>query len=226
MGNRGYFFPRQDDAFEAWSVNYLNALKGWWSAQGLDLKDLNDLDAATVAYQEALARNTAAQAAAVAAVQDKEAAYALLESLVRQTARFVQAYPATTNQDRAALGITVRQSRRSAVPAPGSAPLVVVARVERGAHTVRITDAANPTRRAKPRDADRALLFVAMAPAGAPAPSAESAYRFAALVADGTATLQFSPDHGGQQAHYLARWVNHRGEPGPWSAVTSGTVAA
>lgn len=122
--------------------------------------------------------------------------------------------------------VSTATKRRSASLAGGVVPLVVVARVERGNHSLRIADAANPTRRAKPKGVDRALLFVALAPAGAPAPSDESAYRFAGLVADGTATLDFSPDKGGMQAYYLARWVNARGEPGPWSAVASGTIAA
>jgi hypothetical protein len=31
---------------------------------------------------------------------------------------------------------------------------------------------------------------------------------------------------GGKTAVYMARWVNTRGEKGPWSEVTTATVAA
>ncbi|MBU6413979.1 MAG: hypothetical protein KGS45_10940 [Planctomycetes bacterium] len=31
---------------------------------------------------------------------------------------------------------------------------------------------------------------------------------------------------GGETAVYMARWVNTRGEKGPWSEVTTATVAA
>lgn len=36
----------------------------------------------------------------------------------------------------------------------------------------------------------------------------------------------FKAGEGGKTPVYLARWVNTRGEKGPWSEVTSATVAA
>jgi len=37
---------------------------------------------------------------------------------------------------------------------------------------------------------------------------------------------EFNADEGGKAAVSMARWVNMRGEEGPWSEVTSATVAA
>ncbi len=37
---------------------------------------------------------------------------------------------------------------------------------------------------------------------------------------------EFKSGEGGKTAVYMARWVNTRGEKGPWSEVTAATVAA
>ena len=36
----------------------------------------------------------------------------------------------------------------------------------------------------------------------------------------------FPQDKGGQQAHYMARWVSPRNASGPWGETASATVAA
>jgi hypothetical protein len=37
---------------------------------------------------------------------------------------------------------------------------------------------------------------------------------------------EYAAAAGGKTAVYMARWVNTRGEKGPWSEVTTATVAA
>ena len=51
-------------------------------------------------------------------------------------------------------------------------------------------------------------------------------FRFLALTTKPTARATFRPADGGKRAVYMTRWVNARGEPGPWSEVCSATVAA
>jgi hypothetical protein len=35
---------------------------------------------------------------------------------------------------------------------------------------------------------------------------------------------EFDPVQGGSMGHWVARWVNTRGETGPWSDVVSATI--
>jgi hypothetical protein len=35
---------------------------------------------------------------------------------------------------------------------------------------------------------------------------------------------EFDPAQGGSMGHWVARWVNTRGETGPWSDVVSATI--
>ena len=34
----------------------------------------------------------------------------------------------------------------------------------------------------------------------------------------------FEPEQKGQTAYYAARWINTRGEPGPWGAITNDLI--
>ena len=82
------------------------------------------------------------------------------------------------------------------------------------------------TKRARPRGAERAEVFVAFTPTGGPAPADFEAFRYIGSVSDGSTALSFESQRGGMQAHYLARWVNRTGAMGPWSDTASATVAA
>jgi len=39
-------------------------------------------------------------------------------------------------------------------------------------------------------------------------------------------TLDFDGPDGGKNAHYMLRWVNTKGEKGPWSETATATIGA
>ncbi len=41
-----------------------------------------------------------------------------------------------------------------------------------------------------------------------------------------TFRAEFKPGEGDKTAVYMARWINTRGEKGPWSEIATATVAA
>ena len=41
-----------------------------------------------------------------------------------------------------------------------------------------------------------------------------------------TFRAEFKPGEGGKTAVYMARWINTRGEKGPWSEIATARVAA
>lgn len=219
-------FPRPDADFAASMADYAEALKAWWSAQGLDDTQLKPFQLALDDWAKAFEAHVAAQAAAHAATAAKDRARVALQAAARPLTRFVQSYPTTTNADRATLGITIRDARNTPNPAPTSRPLVHVDAAARLTHEIRVTDLATPTSRARPARVARAEIFVALTAPTAPAPVVPDAYRYVGSLTGGTTTLRFEPARGGMQAHYLARWVANRGGSGPWSDAASATVAA
>jgi hypothetical protein len=219
-------FPRPDGDFAAYMNTYYDAVEKFWSVQGLDESDLTPLKDALSAWNARYPAHVAAQNAAEAARQSKDAARRELEAAARPVTAFIQAFPKTTDTDRAAIGITIRDAATRSGTAPRSRPMVVVSDAGRYTHELRLVDESSPTRRARPRGVERAEIFVAFTPAAAPAPSDMHAYRYVQSVSDGRAVLSYDSPQGGMQAHYVARWVTRRNAYGPWSETSSATVAA
>lgn len=90
----------------------------------------------------------------------------------------------------------------------------------------RLVGGCTCTRRSRPRNVERAEVFVAFTAAGTPAPADASAFRSVWSVSDGFTVVSYESPQGGMQAHHLARWVTRRGAMGPWSDTSSATVAA
>ncbi len=93
-------------------------------------------------------------------------------------------------------------------------------------HELRLVDEGSPTRRGKPAGVAGAEVWVKLVDAGTPAPTDPAALSFLTLTSRPTVRTEFKAHDGGKTAVYMLRWVNTRGEKGPWSEICSATVAA
>jgi hypothetical protein len=220
------YLPRPDGDFDAWIAHFFPEVNKWWKAQGLNIDDLSALNQALEAWHVLYPAHVAAQAAAEGARSAKDQARQSLEAAIRPVTRFVQSYPTTTNADRALLGISVRTTTRSRAAAPNSRPLAIVDAASRLTHQLRLVDESTPTRRAKPQGVLGAEVWVKLVDADTPPPTDPAALSFLALTTQSTCRAEFPQAARGKTAVYMVRWVNTRGEKGPWSEITTATVAA
>ena len=221
-----HYMPRPDGDFSAWAQHYYDAVEKWYSVQGFDPNDLTNLKKALETWLALYPAHVAAQQRAEGARQAKDAARAALEKQVRPVTNFVQGYPKTTNADRAEMGITVRDTSPTPAPAPSSRPLALVESGQRLTHQLRLVDESTPTRRARPAGVLGAEVWVKLVDADQPAPTDPTALTFLTMTTKPSFRAEFKAGEGGKTAVYMARWVNTRGEKGPWSEVTTATVAA
>jgi len=132
-------------------------------------------------------------------------------------------------------------------PAPTSRPLALVDGRQRLTHQLRLVEESTLTRRAKPAGALGAEVWVKLVePKGemsnghthksgqddatdANSPHAlgnPAIFSFLTMTTRPSFRAEFKAGENGKTAVYMARWVNTRGEKGPWSEVTTATVAA
>jgi len=221
-----HYMPRPDGDFAAWAGHYYDAVKKWWDAQGLDANDLKPLETALAEWAKDYPAHVAAQAQAEGARQTKDAARRELERQVRPIANFIQTYPKTTNADRATMGITVRDLSNTPAQTPRTRPLVIVDTGTRLQHSLRLVDESTPTRRARPAGVLGAEVWVKLVDAGTPAPTDPAALSFLTMTTKTAFATDYPAAAGGKTAVYMLRWVNTRGEKGPWSDPHPATVAA
>ncbi len=71
-----------------------------------------------------------------------------------------------------------------------------------------------------------AEVWVKLVDADSPAPTDPAALTFLTMTTKPSFRAEYARAAGGKTAVYMARWVNTRGEKGPWSEITTATVAA
>jgi hypothetical protein len=144
----------------------------------------------------------------------------VLESADRSLVNQTQAAPATTDADREAMQLTVRDSTSTPVAAPTSHPTLSVDTSERLRHVVRFMDSV-VLKRGKPAGVFGCELWHKLG--GAPPVD----FRECQPLGTDTASPYLAEYEGadaGKIVHYLGRWVSTRGDHGPWSPVVSATL--
>ncbi len=113
------YIPGADGEFDAWQANFVTYASANAAALGLNpFVEIPPLTAAQSTWTTDHAANTAAQAASQSARQAKDAARQTFEGVIRPLVQRLQASAAVDDTERAALGITVRDT--TPTPAAGA----------------------------------------------------------------------------------------------------------
>ena len=216
------FIPSSEGKFTAWANNFAATVEASPETYGLSSEDITALKDRTSQwdsnYADAVAKRDAAQAATVA----KQLSRQELEEMIRDLSRQIQVNPTVSEQSRKDAGLPVHKTTRTPVAVPTTVPVVRIEKSEALAHIIGFVDSATPTRRGRPAGIAGCQVYVAV---GDRVPDSPKEYRFFGQSTKSPVRVTFESEDGCKMAHYLLRWVNTRGEAGPWSTVISGTIA-
>ncbi len=215
------YIPSGDADFNTWQQSFINNLSANPADFGLTAADLAPLTTRQSAWTNAYTANTTAQTAAKSASQAKATARDDFEKTLRATARRVQGN--VTDEQRALLGLNVPTGTRTPTGAPTTRPVPQVDTSQRMRHTIAFTDEATPNSRAKPDGVMGCEIWVKV---GDPAPTDPQQLQFLGLDTSTPYVATYGGDAGGKTAYYMLRWVNGKGEQGPWSQTVSATITA
>lgn len=217
------YIPRGDAEFNGWLANFVTYANANLAGLGLVAGDMTPVTTAQTTWNTKYPAHIAAAAAAVSAREGKDIARQGVEAAVRPLVRRLQASASVDDTERAALGITVPDKEPSPVGPPTTRPVVTVDASQRLQHTIDFTDETTPTRRAKPAGVIGAEIWVKV---DGPPPVDPGELTFLAVDTRAPYTRDYDGAQGSKPAHYMLRWVNSRGEVGPWSATVTATIGA
>lgn len=216
------FVPAQDAAFDNWQgvtlIPYISANK---VALGVADATVTALTGGQTAWAAAYSAHQTAQAAATSKRQDKDDARAAYVTLIRSVVGQMQKNPAVTDTQRAAMQITVPSGTHTPAPTPTTRPVGTVDTSQRLSHKIEFRDEATPTSRAKPDGVAYCELHLFI---GTTAPTGPDAMHLQGIDKSTPYLMEFESADAGKTAWWALRWVNTRGEHGPWSATVSGTI--
>lgn len=188
-------------------------------AIGLNSGQAATYSAAHVVYQDAYRTAQEPNTRTRPAILGKNDAKKALLVEIRKLVPIIQAFPGTTNEMRAKLGITVRDPEPTPVPRPRSGPSLTVLHTVGRVVKVRLRDVDSPDRRGKPDGVIGALVFMYV---GDNAPDNQTEWT---LLANATRTvfdLHFGGSvEAGARIWLCARWYNTKAVAGPASSAKS-----
>lgn len=215
------YIPQNDADFNVWQQNYTTTANASLAALGLVAADMAPITAAATVWTSAYTAHVAAQAAAVSAREAKDAARKTLELALRSLTARLQASPTVTDARRASLKIPVRAKGKTPAGVPTTRPTASVDTSKRLQHVINFTDESGAGKRAKPPGVIGVEIWTKI---GDAPPADATECTFLALDTATPYLVQFSGAQAGKKAFYLLRWVNTRGDQGPWSETFSATI--
>ncbi len=148
-------------------------------------------------------------------VDIKDEKRAAAEEVVRLFASQIRVNAGISDSDKEELGIIPPGGTRTPIPVPETVPLLsYMGTTPDGSMTLRFSDSSTPDSRGKPYGYQSLQLFRVISADQADDPADASFY---GLFTRNPATVGFNSGDNGKWCTFFARWVNTKGQAGPWS---------
>ena len=213
--------PNNEAEFRAWATNFIDQVAGHSQLYHLDAERIQQLQAELGEFDSSIADAIRARDTALAATRHKNDLRSNFEDNIRVAIRMIQANDKVTDSAREAAGVHVPKSTRTPVAIPSTGPIGFVMATDRLEHTLSFANSVTPTRRAKPAGVTGCEVYLYI---GSDTPQSPSRYTFHMLSTRTPQRITFTDDDAGKTANYLLRWLNTKGQHGPWSQVISATI--
>ena len=216
------YIPKNDADMNVWQGNLVEIIEPNLTAWGISTEDFTVVKSKQSNWATAYAKASNRQNRTAADVLAKdEAGKDYSKSIRTFVAQWLASNSKVSDSDRTRMGLTVKTGTRTATPVPTTSPVGSVDFSVRLQHTIHFADDASARSKAKPEGVHGCEIYMKV-DGDAPKDSTELNY-----VATDTATpyvLKFDGNKAGKMVYYWLRWVNTRGECGPWSIAVSAMV--
>lgn len=216
------FIPGADSDFNLWQGALVSILQANATAWGITAADITALIVLQTLWTAAFGKAANKQNRTSADVQAKDDARLNYENALRRfIAQWLSNNSKVPNSERQRMGITVKTGSRTAAPVPTTCPVASIDFSSRLQHTIAFADEATPRTRAKPDGVHGCEVWMKLSNV---APTDASEFIFLATDTATPFVATFNSADVGKTAWYMLRWVNTRGERGPWSTTFSAMV--
>lgn len=211
------YIPHSDASFNIWQSNLMTLVKANLVPWGISADDFELLEDKQVKWNSAFAKSSNKQNRTSADVQAKDDALEIFKPALRSfVAQWLASNSLISNSDRERMGLTIRSDSRTPTPVPSSSPIGTIDFSVRLQHAISFFDSNTPQSKAKPAGVHACEIWSKIG----------DATDFTYLISD-TRTrhiVNFEQENAGKTVYYRLRWVNTRGEQGPWSSIVSAMV--
>jgi hypothetical protein len=216
------YLPVKISLFSAWLANFSALLTASPATYGVTSGDAAAIAASKVTFDAAYAVSSVKATRTSQNVQTTQTARNATTVLVRAAARNILANSGVLDASKLALGLIIRDTVPSRIPVPQTSPVLGLVGATPGELTLTYRDQnASPKSRAKPAGVASLELHAFF---GTVAPATPAATPFFRNVTRSPFAITCPSGSAGQDVWLYGRWVNAKGEAGPWSAELNTSV--
>jgi hypothetical protein len=213
------YIPAKDADFNNWFSNFKTLIAASPTTYGLVAGDATAITAQWTAWSAAYTAATDPSTRTTPTVAAKTAARAAAEAVIRPYAVSISQNAGVTDEDKAAVGVTIRKTVPTPVPPPTTTPALVLVAGGHLFHQLRYYDTSTPTTKAKPAGAIGIEIWRSVGTVAATDPSQAT---YIGTWTKSPNVSSFAPGDVGKVATYWARWSTRGGaggqsQTGPWS---------
>lgn len=215
------WIPAKDSDLEPFALNFSTLLTANPSGYGIAGTDASAVAAAYASWHSSylLVSDPATKTKVTVAAKDIARGQMLVQ--IRVYGALIRANQGVSQDNKTALGIHLPDLVPTPVPPPSTFPILSFIGATPGQFTMRYADQNTPDKKHKPAGS---ILLQVYGATSSTVVSDPSVLPFLSLVGRNPFPLSWSNSDKGKIAYMAARWINRRGEPGPWSAIVTSNV--
>ena len=217
------YLPASLAAVAIWADNFSTLISANPGLYGLSAGDAAAIATPTNTFDNAYAISQVPATRTPVTVAATQAARNALTSVIRTYGRIISSNAGVSDADKTALGLIIRDPVPTPIPPPATAPILGCIGATPGILTLTYRDSMSaPTVKAKPFGAVGLELHCLF---GTVAPITPAATPFVGIITRTPFGLNTSGATPGQTAVMYGRWINAKGEAGPWSPLLTYVIA-
>jgi len=211
------YVPGSDAEFNIWQAEVVSDVLSNATLWGILTAEVSTLVAQQAIWVTAFAKGGNQNNRQRPDVQDKDDARAVFEKALRKfIAKWLANNDKVSDAERIRMGLTVRSGTHTPVSVPSSNPVANIDFSVLLQHSINFVDSDTPTSKAKPVGIIGAEVWCKLGDA--------SSYNYLGLCTATPEVVTYLDADAGKKATYRLRWVNTKGDEGPWSNTVSALV--
>jgi hypothetical protein len=216
------YVPRPDIEFDAWQIVLLAMIVSRATAWGIPADEVTALVASQALWTSAWGKASNTQTRSTADVREKDNAREIYERLLRAfVLQWLSYNKKVTDGERESMSLTVHTDERTPSPVPTTMPVITIDASIDQQHTVHFFDSAG-SRKGKPAGVYGCEIWMKI---GGTASESGEGFTFVAVDTNSPHVINFAVEDIGKTVYYRVRWINTRGQQGPWSKIVHAIVA-
>lgn len=216
------YVPKADADFDNWQSRLISDVKKNAKTWLISEEDMTPIYGLQLRWTDIFAITSNKQNRTSADVQLKKEVREDLEKAIRQMVRqWLANNSRVTDADRIRMGLTVKTGTRTPAAVPASSPMGIIDFSVRLQHSIEFFDEASAHSNAKPEGVHGCEIFVKI---DGDAPKSVDEMTYLGTCTASPFVAKYDGTKSGKIAWYWLRWINSRGEAGPWSVAISAMI--